>query len=96
MKFSIKDLFCKCDQIRSKLRIWLDLLEKLLLENLIFCEVESKFKTEWMIVWGMACLITLRYAHLTDVNLILISSAKLRYVVINQVRPWKGLISLEA
>ena len=39
MKFSIKDLFSKCDQIRSFLRIWSHLLQKSLMENLIFCAV---------------------------------------------------------
>ena len=34
MKFSIKDFFSKCDQIRRKL-----LLKKSLLENFIFCAV---------------------------------------------------------
>ena len=33
MKFSIKDLFSKCDHIRWKLRIWLHLLKKSLIEN---------------------------------------------------------------
>ena len=37
MKFSIKDFFSKCDQIRRKLRIWSRLLEKSKMENLIFC-----------------------------------------------------------
>ena len=37
MKFSIKDFFCKCDQIRRKLRIWSHLLKKFLMENFIFC-----------------------------------------------------------
>ena len=37
MKFSIKDSFSKCDQIRRKLRIWSHLLKKSLMENLIFC-----------------------------------------------------------
>ena len=36
MKFSIKDFFSKCDQIRSFLRIWSHLLKKPLLENFIF------------------------------------------------------------
>ena len=36
MKFSIKDFFSKCDQIRRKLRIWSDLLNKTLMENFIF------------------------------------------------------------
>ena len=37
MKFSIKDYFSKCDQIRSFLRIWSHLLQKSLMENFIFC-----------------------------------------------------------
>ena len=39
MKFSIKDFFSKCDQIRRKLRIWSHLLKKYLTENSIFCAV---------------------------------------------------------
>ena len=37
MKFSIKDFFRKCDQIRKKLRIWSHFLKKSLMENFIFC-----------------------------------------------------------
>ena len=36
MKFFIKDLSSKCDEIRSFLRICLYLLEKYLMENFIF------------------------------------------------------------
>ena len=36
MKFSIKDFFGKCGQIRSFLRIWSHLLKKSLMENFIF------------------------------------------------------------
>ena len=39
MKFSIKDVFSKCDQIYNKLRIWSHLLNKPLIENFIFCAV---------------------------------------------------------
>ena len=39
MKFSIKDFFSKCDQIRKKLRIWLHLPKESLMENFIFCVV---------------------------------------------------------
>ena len=39
MKFSIKNFFSKCDQIRRKLRIWSHLLRKSLMENFIFCAV---------------------------------------------------------
>ena len=37
MKF--KDLFRKCDQMRSFLRIWSHLLKKYLMENFNFCAV---------------------------------------------------------
>ena len=36
MKFSIEDLFSKCDQIRSFLRIWSHLLKKSLMKNFSF------------------------------------------------------------
>ena len=39
MKFSIKDFFSKRVKIYKKLRIWLHLLEKSLMENFIFCAV---------------------------------------------------------
>ena len=39
MKFSIKDLFSKYDQISSFLRIWSHLMKKYLMENFIFCEI---------------------------------------------------------
>ena len=38
-KFSIKDFFSKCDQIRSKLWIWSHLMKKSLMENFMFCAV---------------------------------------------------------
>ena len=40
MKFSIKDFFSKCDQIRRLLRIWSHLLKKSLMENFIYCAVK--------------------------------------------------------
>ena len=39
MKFSIKDCFSKCSQIRIFLRIWSHLLKKSLMEDFIFCAV---------------------------------------------------------
>ena len=36
MKFSIKDILRKCDQIHRKLRIWSYLPKKLFMENFIF------------------------------------------------------------
>ena len=41
MKFSVKDFFRKCDQIRRKLQIWSHLLKKFLMENFIFCVVRE-------------------------------------------------------
>ena len=41
MKFSIKNFFSECDQIRSVLRIWSHLLKKSLMENFIFCAVKK-------------------------------------------------------
>ena len=41
MKFSIKEFFSKCDQIRRMLRIWSHLLKNSLMENLIFCAVRA-------------------------------------------------------
>ena len=43
MKFSIKDFFSKCNQIRSFLQIWSHLLKKSLMENFIFscCETTN-------------------------------------------------------
>ena len=39
MKFPVKDIFSKCDQMPSFLRIWSHLLKKSLMENYIFCAV---------------------------------------------------------
>ena len=39
VKFSIKDFFSKCDQIRSFLWIWSHLLTKSLMRKFIFCAV---------------------------------------------------------
>ena len=39
IKFSIKDFFSNCDQIRKKLWIWSHLMKKSLMENFIFCAV---------------------------------------------------------
>ena len=38
IKFSIKDFFGKCDQIRRKLRIWSHLMKKPLMKNFIFVQ----------------------------------------------------------
>ena len=44
IKFSIKDYFSKCEQIRSFLRFWSHLLKKPVMENLIFLQSEIHFK----------------------------------------------------
>ena len=41
MKFSIKEFFSKCDQIRRKLRIWSHLLKNSLMGNFIVCRVKT-------------------------------------------------------
>ena len=46
MKFSLKDFFSKCDQMRRKLRIWSHLLKKSLMENFIFCTEFSRFSQD--------------------------------------------------
>ena len=51
MKFSIKDFFSKCDQIRRKLRIWYYLLKKSLMENFSFCAIlKYAFMLKWHIL----------------------------------------------
>ena len=51
MKFSTKDFSSKCDQIRRKLRIWSNLMEKSLMENFIFRAVwqANCFNSFWKI-----------------------------------------------
>ena len=44
MKFSVKDFFSKCDQMRSFLRIWSYLLKKSLMEIFIFFAVTLNWK----------------------------------------------------
>ena len=48
LKFSIKDLFSKCDQICSFLRIWSHLLKKSLMENfiLLYSDMRTRISSE--------------------------------------------------
>ena len=62
MKFSIKDFFSRCEQIRRKLRIWLHLLKKSLMKNFIFCAVPMQkiqpFFSQWnnqSLKGGLSC-----------------------------------------
>ena len=50
MKFSMKDLFSKCDQIRNLLRIWSHLLQKSFMENFIFFAV---YKPNESFIWSL-------------------------------------------
>ena len=50
MKFSIKDFFSKCDQIRGKLLLWSYLVKKSSMENFIFCIVVDFFLMESEVV----------------------------------------------
>ena len=54
MKFSIKDFFSKCDQIRGKLRIWSHLLKKSLIGSAVLTD---------LIIVNLAIYIGHRYAH---------------------------------
>ena len=48
-KFSIKDFFSKCDQIRRKLQIWYHLQKKSLMENFIFCAVSEEVLDKFLL-----------------------------------------------
>ena len=52
MKFSIKDFFSKCDQIRSFQQISSHLLKKSLMENFIFCAVSYFLKNQYTQFFG--------------------------------------------
>ena len=45
-KFSIKDFFSKCDEIRSFLRIWPHILNKSFMKNFILCAVQREHWAE--------------------------------------------------
>ena len=59
MKFFIKDFFIKCHQIRRKLRIWSHLQKKSLMENFIFCVVQSVSWLSFLMFWQALCTISL-------------------------------------
>ena len=66
MKFFIKDFFSKCDRIRSFLRIWLHLLKRSLMENLIFRAVFRIFNTYIEKPWSTKddMFLLFEYVHL--------------------------------
>ena len=59
MKFSSKDFFSKCDQIRSFLRIGSHLLKQSLMENFIFSTVFLFMPTFVVFVCFIDCLLEL-------------------------------------
>ena len=67
IRFSIKDFFGKCDQIRSFLWIWSHLPKKSLMENFIFCAVHS-LVMELKAV--LLCSIIKLHFHINNENLI--------------------------
>ena len=66
MKFSIKDLFSKCDQIRIFLRIWSHLLKKYLMENFIFCVVE--FFILFFLIFEFRSYVTIFYSKVFELR----------------------------
>ena len=64
MKFSIKDLFSKCDLIRCFLWIWSHLLKKFLMENFIFYAVDTGI---W--IFNEACVASILQMYLPCVLL---------------------------
>ena len=97
MKFSIKDFFSKCDQIRSFLRIRSHLLKKSLMENFIFCTVVAGLRLRYFLVnfskilryfyrtppWGCFCFIW------DSLTLIFLANVSLLYVA-RYIFPWSG------
>ena len=71
LKFSIKDFFSKCDQIRSKL-IWSHLLKKSSTENFIFCAV-------WMTELALTCNLKLQWFQPIKLNNSGVTSGSLNY-----------------
>ena len=70
MKFSMKDLFSKCDQIRSFLWIWSHLLQKSFMENFGFfvwwkshTSVASLMKTSQKYPWSFMLKSRLRFHY---------------------------------
>ena len=68
IKFSIKDFFSKCDQIRRKLRIWSHLLKKFLMENFVFLccvniHVVTLYEWDFTILKLLNRKIKLSYIH---------------------------------
>ena len=73
VKFFIKDIFSKCDQIHSFLWIWSHLLKKSLMENFIFwvvnflilqCSFSSRHCKKHGIIWNSFWLLQACYINM--------------------------------
>ena len=69
MKFSIKDFFSKCDQIRRKLRIWSHLLKKSSMEIFIFCAVIFLSSQNCHEALSLSKLLRVRIVHRKQIEL---------------------------
>ena len=64
VRFSIKDFFTTCDQIRSFLRIWSYLLKKPLMENFHFLCSDNQLKVNDKLVGEWQEYLTTGYSYL--------------------------------
>ena len=73
MKFTVKDFFGKCDQIRRRLQIWSQLLKKSLKENFIFCAV---------FITGIT--VQVKFAHSIEAYKKYFKHVEIMFIIINQ------------
>ena len=92
MKFSIKDFFIKCDQMRSFLRIWSHLLKKLLMENFIFCAVSRLVipfnlkKSLYKVIQDKNCLVGFFISYRLKYKQLLSIIQQLAFSIFNSAR----------
>ena len=77
MKFSIKDFFSKCDQIRISLRIWSHLLKKFSVKIFIFCAVCMYIHTYTHVMFCFHSLLSNYNLKITEVTVIHIFLCKI-------------------
>ena len=98
MKFSIKDFFSQCDQIRRKLWIWSHLLKKSLMGNFIFCAVNVCCRVWWLRVFkNMTFLICLIWIFLFYFSVVKTQQSILRakkVVLKKSLFIWKVLVTM--
>ena len=92
MKFSIKDFFSKCDQICNFLRIWSHLLNKFLMENLMFCALSPPVGASdfYNFFYGLLKLFP-KFIRLYFYNVLRALYCKV-YITCNSVREFLDLI----